>query len=175
MSAHSSKLGPPPPHPLSQKVSVPPTPGTGGGAHSPMGEGVGPRSDDWRKSLALCLLCREGGRVHGGDSESVREGCTQLCTPHSLIRQNLNFSLILSGKKAPFNFAIQNNSSCSAKEPYWYDLQSFTLRYEVEKAIQSNFHMRFDNKNIFRIKRCTISFIPNLFKYNKYNKCIILI
>jgi hypothetical protein len=29
-----------------------------GGAHSPGGEGVGgPNSDDWRKSLALCLLC----------------------------------------------------------------------------------------------------------------------
>ncbi len=30
--------------------------GGGGGAHSPSGEG-GPNSDDWRKSLALCLLC----------------------------------------------------------------------------------------------------------------------
>jgi hypothetical protein len=35
-----------------------PLPRTGGGAHSPAGEGWGsPNYDDWRKSLALCLLC----------------------------------------------------------------------------------------------------------------------
>ena len=33
----------------------------GGQAHSPAGEGWGsPNSDDWRKSLALCLLCEDG-------------------------------------------------------------------------------------------------------------------
>jgi hypothetical protein len=48
-----------PPTPLPQG-SVPSPPGqrVGGGAHAPAGEGVGsPYSDDWRKSLALCLLC----------------------------------------------------------------------------------------------------------------------
>jgi hypothetical protein len=35
----------------------PPPPAPGGGAHSQMGEGVGPNSDDWRKSLELCLFC----------------------------------------------------------------------------------------------------------------------
>jgi hypothetical protein len=36
-----------------------PPPGTkGGGAYSHAGEGLGSHnSDDWRKSLALCLLC----------------------------------------------------------------------------------------------------------------------
>ncbi len=48
----------PPPSPASECV---PPPGTKGAlAHSPVGDGVegeGPNSDDWRKSLALCLLC----------------------------------------------------------------------------------------------------------------------
>jgi hypothetical protein len=47
------------PHPLCRKQVCPP-PGTKGGeAHSPAGEVAGsPNSDDLRKSLALCLLCR---------------------------------------------------------------------------------------------------------------------
>jgi hypothetical protein len=45
---------PPPLSPAS--VHLPPEPK--GGAHSPAGKGLGsPYSDDWRKSLALCLLC----------------------------------------------------------------------------------------------------------------------
>ncbi len=48
MSVPSSELGPP--HPLSRKQR-------GRGTH-PAGEGWGsPSSDDWRKSLAFCLLC----------------------------------------------------------------------------------------------------------------------
>jgi hypothetical protein len=45
------------PTPLSPVCSPPP--GSGGRAHSPAGEGleVSPNFDDWRKSLALCLLC----------------------------------------------------------------------------------------------------------------------
>ncbi len=53
------RFGSPPP-PLSP-ASVPPPPGTKvGGTHSPVGEGSGGRgsqSDDWRKSLTLCLIC----------------------------------------------------------------------------------------------------------------------
>ncbi len=54
---------PPPPHPLPRRRVCyyhHPNPGTkgGGGTHSPAIEGAGsPNSDDWRKSLALCLLC----------------------------------------------------------------------------------------------------------------------
>ncbi len=45
VSVPSSELGPPP-------TSLPQA------IHSPAGEGVGgPNSDDWRKSMALCLLC----------------------------------------------------------------------------------------------------------------------
>jgi hypothetical protein len=47
------------PHPLSRKRVCPPPPGTKGRTHSPSGEGVGgdPNSDDWKKNLALSLLC----------------------------------------------------------------------------------------------------------------------
>ncbi len=45
------------PNPSHTSECVPPEP-KGGGAHSPAGEGWGgPNSEDWRKSLALCLLC----------------------------------------------------------------------------------------------------------------------
>ncbi len=63
MFAPSLELGPPPtPSPPSE--CVPPPPRTkGGGTHLPTG-------DDWRKRLALCLLCGagypEGGETHGG-------------------------------------------------------------------------------------------------------------
>ncbi len=41
-----------------KRVCPPPGNSKGGGTHCPAGEGGGgPRSDDWRKSLALCLLC----------------------------------------------------------------------------------------------------------------------
>jgi hypothetical protein len=46
------------PTPLSPaSVSLPPE--TGGTGHTSLRVGVGgsPNSDDWRKSLALCLLC----------------------------------------------------------------------------------------------------------------------
>ncbi len=47
------------PDPFSRKRVWPsPQNQRGGGAHRPAGEGVGsPISDDWRKSLAICLLC----------------------------------------------------------------------------------------------------------------------
>ncbi len=46
---------PPPSH---ASECAPPPQAKGGRAHSPAGEGWGsPNSDDWRKSLALCLLC----------------------------------------------------------------------------------------------------------------------
>ncbi len=49
------------PHPLYRKRVRGPLPGTKGGTHSPAGEGVGggPKTDDWRKSPALCLLCTQ--------------------------------------------------------------------------------------------------------------------
>jgi hypothetical protein len=50
---------PPPLSPAS--VPLPPEP-KGGGGTLPAGEGLGsPNSDNWRKSLALCLLCYMGG------------------------------------------------------------------------------------------------------------------
>ncbi len=62
-----------PPTPLPQ-ASVPPPPQdqrVGGGAHSPAARGWGSsNSDDWRKSLALCLLCAPtlpGGAVDTGE------------------------------------------------------------------------------------------------------------
>ncbi len=51
------RIGTPIPSPASECVP----PGTKGGTHSSAGEGVGgPNSDDWRTSLALCIL---GGEV----------------------------------------------------------------------------------------------------------------
>jgi hypothetical protein len=48
---------------LASECAPPPQP-KGGRAHSPAGKGWGsPNSDDWRKSLALCLLCGPGGPV----------------------------------------------------------------------------------------------------------------
>jgi hypothetical protein len=46
------------PHPLSCKRVCPARNQSGGGGGGTAGEGAGsPNSDDWRKSLALCLLC----------------------------------------------------------------------------------------------------------------------
>jgi hypothetical protein len=50
----------PHPPPLPSACVSPPlfgTKGGGGGQHSNAGEGGGANSDDWRESLALCLLC----------------------------------------------------------------------------------------------------------------------
>jgi hypothetical protein len=48
--------GPPTPSPASECVHPPESKDKG--THSPAGEVVGgPNSDDWRKSLVLCLLC----------------------------------------------------------------------------------------------------------------------
>ena len=55
MSISSSELGPST-HPFSRKRVLVET--TGGGEGGPRVRGWGsPNSDDWRKSLALCLLC----------------------------------------------------------------------------------------------------------------------
>jgi hypothetical protein len=53
--------------PLSRKRVCPPSPRTKGwGAHSMRLSGWGsPNSDDWRKSLALCLLCDVTHAVRG--------------------------------------------------------------------------------------------------------------
>jgi hypothetical protein len=46
------------PTPSLASECAPPPQAKGGRAHSPAGEGWGsPNSDDWRKSLSLCLLC----------------------------------------------------------------------------------------------------------------------
>ncbi len=60
----SSELGPP--RPLSPCECVPPPRIKGGGGHTSLrGEGWGsPNSDDWRKSLALCLTCDSPSRIH---------------------------------------------------------------------------------------------------------------
>ncbi len=63
MYVPSSELGLP--QPLSRKRVCPsPRNQRVGGAHSPASKGVGEsrNSDDWRKSLALCLLC--GYNIH---------------------------------------------------------------------------------------------------------------
>jgi hypothetical protein len=53
-------LGLPHPFPASE-CAPPPLEPKGRGALSPAGEGWGsPNADDWRKSLALCLLCGPG-------------------------------------------------------------------------------------------------------------------
>ncbi len=57
VSVPSSELGPP--HPSPPGSVSPPQPK--GGTHSPAWRGWGsPNSDDWRKSLALCLICVSG-------------------------------------------------------------------------------------------------------------------
>ncbi len=56
MSVPSSELGQPTPSPASE--CVPPGIKEGCNTRLREGEGVGgPNSDDWRESLALCLLC----------------------------------------------------------------------------------------------------------------------
>ncbi len=58
MSAPRPNWDPHTPSPASE--CVPPEESRGGEAHSPAGERVGeggPNPDDWRKSLALCLIC----------------------------------------------------------------------------------------------------------------------
>jgi hypothetical protein len=53
-------IGTPPPLLLQASVPPPLPPGPKGWAHSPAGGGGGwgsPSSEDWKKSLALCLLC----------------------------------------------------------------------------------------------------------------------
>ncbi len=50
--------------------TAPPPQAKGGRAHSPAGEGWGsPNSDDWRKSLALCLLCGYIAKSHARSVE----------------------------------------------------------------------------------------------------------
>ncbi len=46
-----------PPPPLSQACVSPPEPKGGGGGHTVLRVRGCPNLDDWRKSLALCLLC----------------------------------------------------------------------------------------------------------------------
>ncbi len=68
MSVPLSELGP---HPPFRKRVCPAEPK--GGTHSPRGVG-GPNSDDWRKNLALCLLCGPNPQMYeqaqlGDDTE----------------------------------------------------------------------------------------------------------
>jgi hypothetical protein len=59
------------PHPLSRKqVCPPPEPKIDDG-------GGGPNSDDWRKSLALCLLCVYSWRLLPNVAEGSRAGLTR--------------------------------------------------------------------------------------------------
>ncbi len=65
MSVPSYELAPTAPPLLSQaSVSIQPLEPGVGGQHSLEGEGTGEaNSDDWRESLALCLLCARRHRV----------------------------------------------------------------------------------------------------------------
>ncbi len=63
--------GSPNPSPASE-CAPPPQPKGKGGAQSPAGGGWGsPNSDDWRKSLALCLLC--GYKQAGKDKKKAEQ------------------------------------------------------------------------------------------------------
>ncbi len=73
------------PSPLSpESVPLPPEPGWGGGHTRLRVRGwVSPNSDDWRKSLALCLLC--GRDAYSGLSPSIYV----IKSPKQLVRQSL--------------------------------------------------------------------------------------
>jgi hypothetical protein len=69
VSVPSSELGPA--HPISSWRVCPPEP-KGGRAHSPTMEGWGsPNSDDWRKILALSLLCGRLQHMYHGPSYAL--------------------------------------------------------------------------------------------------------
>ncbi len=57
VSVHSSELGPPTPCPVSEIVP-PPEPKEVGHTRLRVGGWGGPNSDDWRKSIAFCLLVK---------------------------------------------------------------------------------------------------------------------
>ncbi len=76
MSVPSLELGPPSSHPLSAErvCNPPPPPNQRSGEHTNLRVRVeGHNSDDWRKSLVLCLLCGagypKGGETHGGQHQ----------------------------------------------------------------------------------------------------------
>jgi hypothetical protein len=81
-----------------QRVCHSPPRTGGGGHHSPAGEGLGnPNSDDWRKSLALCLLCvlwQYGVWTH--------DFVIPLSLPASIYPYNGGSTLILDGKSMYF-------------------------------------------------------------------------
>ncbi len=60
MCVPSSELGPPPPLPQASEPHPEPEAGTYSPAGKVVGGGGGPSLDDWRKTLALCLLCGPG-------------------------------------------------------------------------------------------------------------------
>ncbi len=55
-------IGPPPPQPPQASVSPPLGPKGEGEQHSLAGE-VGPNSDDWTESLALCMFCVQDNKL----------------------------------------------------------------------------------------------------------------
>jgi hypothetical protein len=94
-----------PPPPLLQASAFPPPlpPGTKGrGTHSPTVEGLGgPNSDDWRKSLSLCLLC--GLYIF-----------TLYCTDWQKTMPVLNILYLLRKTKGFFKLLTLNQSSSIA-------------------------------------------------------------
>jgi hypothetical protein len=74
----SSEMGLSHPPPLTSECAPPP--GTKGGGHTRLRvRGWGsPNSDDWRKSLALCLLCDSGcSSKHPVSPDGIEEGRDQ--------------------------------------------------------------------------------------------------
>ncbi len=76
---------PPPPHPLSRKRVCPCSPlpprNQRGGGHTRLRGWGGACSDDWRKSLALCLLCGLSPRLnerHDGWNHTTLQSAAKL-------------------------------------------------------------------------------------------------
>jgi hypothetical protein len=84
-----------PPTPLPQ-VSVPSPPPKGGGHTRLRLWGVGsPNSTDWRKSLALCLLCTAKTKCRNFETNIPRKGISgsQSQFPHSCVCERFIYSI----------------------------------------------------------------------------------
>ncbi len=97
MSVSSSESAPPAPSPPSE--CVPPLESKGGGEqHSLAGEGAGEHhSDDWRESMALCILC--ACLLFGWRIKKIHTALTPLALrPMELIYANSDQVLYLNAR-----------------------------------------------------------------------------